>query len=89
MLPSAPGRRIWEWLQRRAVTAAREVEKQMREQLRPETRSCPMCVEADECLDGMCSFHEEKFRALCMAVSCGSVAKPTPAPLGRMLPLQS
>ena len=38
---------------------------------------------------GMCSLHESRFRALCMAVSCGSAAKPTPAPLGRMLSLQS
>ena len=33
--------------------------------------------------------HEERFRAVCMAVSCGSAATPTPAPLGQMLPLQS
>ena len=50
----------------------REVGRQVRERLRPETRSCEMW-----------------FRALCMAASCGSAAKPTPAPLGRMLPLQS
>ena len=67
----------------------REVERQVRERLRPETRGCEMCLEADECIGGMCSLHESRFRALCMAVSCGSAAKPTPAPLGRMLPLQS
>jgi len=67
----------------------REVGRQVRERLRPETRSCEMCMEADECIGGMCSLHESRFRALCMAASCGSAAKPTPAPLGRMLPLQS
>ena len=67
----------------------REVERQVRERLRPETRGCEMCLEADECIGGMCSLHESRFRALCMAVNCGSAAKPTPAPLGRMLPLQS
>ena len=67
----------------------REVERQVRERLRPETRGCEMCMEADECIGGMCSLHESRFRALCMAVSCGSAAKPTPAPLGRALPLQS
>ena len=67
----------------------REVERQVRERLRPETRSCEMCMEAGECIGGMCSLHESRIRALCMAVNCGSAAKPTPAPLGRMLPLQS
>ena len=67
----------------------REVERQVRERLRPETRGCEMCMEADECIGGMCSLHESRFRALCMAVNCESAAKPTPAPLGRMLPLQS
>ena len=67
----------------------REVERQVRERLRPETRGCEMCMEADECIGGMCSLHESRFRALCVAVNCGSAAKPTPAPLGRMLPLQS
>ena len=67
----------------------RAVERQVRERLRPETRGCEMCMEVDECIGGMCSLHESRFRALCMAVNCGSAAKPTPAPLGRMLPLQS
>ena len=65
----------------------REVERQVRERLRPETRGCEMCMEADECIGGMCSLHEGKFRSLCVAHSCGSA--PTAAPLGQMLPLQS
>ena len=67
----------------------RKVERQVREQIRPETRSCQRCTEADACLGGMCSLREDRFRALCMAVSCGSAATSTPAPLGQMLPLQS
>ena len=66
----------------------REVERQVRERLRPETCTCE-CLEADECNGRTRSLHEGKFMSLCVAHSCGSAATPTPAPLGRMLPLRS
>ncbi len=64
-----------------------DAEKQAREELRPETSICQQCAEADFCYGGLCSLHQEKFRALCMASSSGSSDKPMPlAPLGlRML----
>ena len=58
-----------------------EVEVQAREHLRLETRRCPKCLDADECMGGMCSVHEENFRALCVAMSSGGSDKPMPAPL--------
>ena len=64
----------------------REVEKQAREQLRPETRRCTDCWEYDEATGGMCPLHEEKHRALCKAMGAGGSAKPMPAPLSVRTP---
>ena len=64
----------------------REVERQAREQLRPETRRCEDCWEYDEVTGGMCPLHEEKHRALCVAMSSGASDKPMPAPLSVRTP---
>ena len=64
----------------------REVERQAREQLRPETRRCEDCWEYDEVTGGMCPLHEEKHRALCVAMSSGVSDKPMPAPLSVRTP---
>ena len=64
----------------------REVERQAREQLRPETRRCEDCWEYDEVTGGMCPLHEEKHRALCVAMSSGFSDKPMPAPLSARTP---
>ena len=64
----------------------REVEKQAREQLRPETRRCTDCWEYDEVTGGMCPLHEEKHAALCKAVGSGGSEKPMLAPLSMRTP---
>ena len=63
-----------------------EVERQARERLRPETRRCEDCWEYDEPTGGMCPLHEEKHRALCVAMSSGVSDKPMPAPLSVRTP---
>ena len=64
----------------------REVETQAREQLRPETRRCEDCWEYAEVTGGMCSLHDERHRALCVAMSSGISDKPMPAPLSVRTP---
>jgi hypothetical protein len=64
----------------------REVEKQAREQLRPQTRRCEDCWEYDEVTGGMCPLHEERHRALCKAVGSGGLEKPVPAQLSAQTP---
>ena len=63
-----------------------EVERQARERLRPETRRCEDCWEYDEPTGGMCPLHEEKHRALCVAMSSGVSDKPMPASLSVRTP---
>ena len=69
------------------IDRRREVEKQAREQLRPETRRCTDCWEYDEVTGGMCPLRKEKHRALCKAVGSGGLEKPMPAPLSVRSPL--
>ena len=99
MLPFAHGGKIWifaakarrdsqarQQAEEAESKRRREVERQAREQLRPETRRCEDCWEYDEVTGGMCPLHEEKHRALCVAMGSGVSDKPMPAALSVRTP---
>jgi hypothetical protein len=55
-----------------------EVDKAMREQLRPEASECKTCANDYDLLGGLCEFHQAKLAALCAAAAGAAPAHVLP-----------